>query len=183
MKGFTLLELLITMAIACVLLGLAVPGLGSYLEKNRSDVAVAELFTALLFTRNYAVTKVREVELCGSDDGQNCKKHWSKQLIAFIDKNDNGQAEPEEVVRVFQLELEAAHIRSRIAYGKAYTTFKPNGQASFTGSLIYCPNRNNAKNLRRVTWNRVGRAYRGLDRNGDGVIDDTNGRSLAAACP
>jgi len=121
MKGFTLLEFLISTCIFGLLIGLAVPGFGFYIEKNRSDVASTEIFRAYQF---------------------------------------------------------AAQIRSRFAFGKPYTVLRPDGQASFTGSMIYCPHNGEAKNVKRVTWNRVGRPYKGIDRNGDGLIEDTNGKPL-----
>ena len=183
MKGFTLFELLISLAISSILLSIAVPGFGMYIQKSQADVAVSEVFTAFLFARNYAVTQVEDVQLCGSDDGFHCQQQWSQQMIAFIDRNDNKQAEPAEIIRYFQLELGNASMRSRMAFGRASTTFKPNGQASLTGSMIYCPHNREAKNVKRVTWNRVGRAYKGIDTNGDGIVEDTNGGNLLAACP
>jgi len=44
--------------------------------------------------------------------------------------------------------------------------------------MIYCSNKNTKDFIGRITWNRTGRVYKGIDKNNDNIIDDINGQPL-----
>jgi type IV fimbrial biogenesis protein FimT len=56
-KGFTLLELLVTLAVVGVLLSVAVPSMQSAAEKRRTIAAAEELFSQLKMARSQAVAR------------------------------------------------------------------------------------------------------------------------------
>jgi len=61
--GFTLTELMITIAIAAVIATLAVPSFNSIIERNRAKSAAVDVFLALLKTRSEAVRRNASVTL------------------------------------------------------------------------------------------------------------------------
>ncbi len=77
-RGFTLLELLIVLALIAILARVAVPALEELLERNQRQVAFNQLARALHNARAYAVTHRVTVELCGSRDGLSCHNDWSQ---------------------------------------------------------------------------------------------------------
>lgn len=83
--GFTLVELMITIAIATILLSLAVPGFQSLLRNNQAAVLANELVLALNTARNEAVSRRGAVTVCTSANGSACrgaadsdKTNWHK---------------------------------------------------------------------------------------------------------
>ncbi|WP_287029018.1 GspH/FimT family pseudopilin [Pseudomonas sp. UBA6310] len=77
-KGFTLLELLIAVALLGVLLGLAAPAFSELIQRNRSEALQNQLMSTLHMARAHAVENRHEVEVCGSSDGTACDNAWSK---------------------------------------------------------------------------------------------------------
>lgn len=71
--GFTLLELIITILMASILLGVAAPSIWSVIESNRAAAASNELITSLNAARGNAVSRRRNVSLCTSGNGATCR--------------------------------------------------------------------------------------------------------------
>ena len=55
-KGFTFLELIITIAIAAILLGIAIPSFQSLISSTRIYSQTRTLFNTLVMTRSRAIT-------------------------------------------------------------------------------------------------------------------------------
>lgn len=60
-KGFTLIELMVTIAILGVVLGLAVPAMGDFSVRQRVSGQASELMLALTYARSEAVKLNREI--------------------------------------------------------------------------------------------------------------------------
>ncbi len=85
--GFTLIELMITLAVAAVLLVLAVPSFRETIAENRLTVANNELVGALNLARLEAVKRGVPVAACASADGATCTIdiYWEVGWIVFTD--------------------------------------------------------------------------------------------------
>lgn len=68
LSGFTLLELLVTIVVAGVILGIGVPNLMEFQRNNAMAGASNELVTAVLAARSEAVKRGVPVTLCASAD-------------------------------------------------------------------------------------------------------------------
>jgi len=77
-RGFTLLELMITLVIAGIILSVAVPQLIGYIEQNRFNGAVMDLLGAMRQARSAAVESNADVVFSVDLDGK-------KKYQAFID--------------------------------------------------------------------------------------------------
>ena len=99
-KGFTLVELLIAMALAAVLLGIGVPAFTDFIRTNRMIGVTNELVTALQFARSEAVKRNNNVTVCVSGDGASCTGgNWETGWIVFDDPNGNAVVDAEPIVR------------------------------------------------------------------------------------
>lgn len=87
-RGFTLHELLITMAIISVL-AWSVGALGQVVAKQRLQTAHTELATMITMARWQAMSNSRRVTLCPMQDNGRCQLPWSGTLTSFIDSNGN----------------------------------------------------------------------------------------------
>lgn len=76
-RAFTLIEMLIVLALLAILGRIAVPALQSLLERNQQQALSDQVARAVYNARAYAISQGVAVELCGSQDGLNCTDDWS----------------------------------------------------------------------------------------------------------
>src|SRR5947209_2461821 len=88
-RGFTLVELLVVLAIAAILVGYGAPAFSGLLRSTRLTTATNDLFAGMLMARSEAVKRRSRVALCKSSDGQSCTAAggWEQGWIVFHDSN------------------------------------------------------------------------------------------------
>jgi type IV fimbrial biogenesis protein FimT len=86
--GFTLLELMVAIAVFALLLGIGVPTFSSIINANRITTQANELVSALNYARSEAVKRSEPVAVCASADGATCaaSTDWSTGWIVFDDR-------------------------------------------------------------------------------------------------
>jgi type IV fimbrial biogenesis protein FimT len=98
--GFTLLELMISLALALILITSVVPGLGAMVDRNRITARTNEFVTFLQLTRMEAIRSGVRAVLCPSLDGNTCRdsNQWHQGWILFRDSNRNGRRDTNEAL-------------------------------------------------------------------------------------
>lgn len=138
-RAFTLIELLTTIAILSVLLGIAVPSFASLIERNQQTAATHDLLAALNQARGLAITRRELVSLCAGINDCNASANWEQSIFIFSDPNQNGQFDAgEHLHRVVTLpdryRWNWNNFRSR-----TFMTFKANGMTdSLNGTYTLC---------------------------------------------
>ena len=91
--GLTLVELLVTIAVLGLLLGVGVPAFGSLAQDSRLTAATNRLVAALHLARSEAVRRNGRVTVCSSADGEVCAASggWEQGWIVFADLGSTGQ--------------------------------------------------------------------------------------------
>lgn len=156
--GFTLLELLICLAIISILLLTASPKLGQLIHKNEADASINMLFRGWQHARSLAISRSTRVMVCGSDDGINCQKEWRRQLILFIDANKDFKPDHDEVLQHYEINSSQGTLQTRVGFGGNYAYLEPTGKAPLTGSFLYCHTKDSSLE-RKISWNLTGRLY------------------------
>ena len=85
-RGFTLIELMISLAMLAVLLGLAAPSFARMLASNRMATQTNEFTAALNLARLEAVRRAQSVAIRADGGGATFQGGWK----VFTDANDNG---------------------------------------------------------------------------------------------
>lgn len=113
--GFTAIELMVTVAIAAILVAIAAPSFKNIIEKGRVEAGSNQLFTALMLTRNEAVSRNQSGVLCKSADGASCTTSggWEQGYLIFIDVNSDGaQDAGETLIRSYEANEFSVTIRA-----------------------------------------------------------------------
>jgi type IV fimbrial biogenesis protein FimT len=90
--GFTLLELMMTLAIAAMLMMLAAPSVRDAVMNTRISTQANDLMTDFAATRMEAVRRAVWTGMCPSADGVTCIRNavWNVGWIAFVDEDQDG---------------------------------------------------------------------------------------------
>ena len=90
-SGFTLIELMITLAIVGILLTVGVPSLKTFMQGNQLIASTNELISALHVARSEAIKLNSRVSICESSNGTSCSTtgSWKNGWIVFVDFDGN----------------------------------------------------------------------------------------------
>ncbi len=101
-NGFTLLELVIVIALIAITATLAVPGLRSFMTLGRRATEINRLRRDLNYARSEAVARGLTVSLCTSTDGNTCTGKagisWDDGWIVFVDNDADLNRDPKEAL-------------------------------------------------------------------------------------
>lgn len=141
-KGFTLVELMVTIAIAAILMAIAMPSLTSMYEASRSDSEIRKIQQIFIFARNQAISYGLQTTVCPlGSDSNTCGSTWMDGITVLYD--NAGSNESLKVINEF-------NSQDRLTFAPTAVTFSPDGLASTSGTMTYCPGgstRTNCKSL------------------------------------
>lgn len=97
-SGYTLVELLITLTIVGILLGVAVSGYSGWLSRTKTEEMAASLQRSLTHARSEAIKYGGGIRFCGSEDGATCASSLNGGWIVFRDADNSAQVDNGETV-------------------------------------------------------------------------------------
>ncbi|GAB3507889.1 GspH/FimT family pseudopilin [Pseudoxanthomonas daejeonensis] len=102
--GFTLVELMIAVAVLAILLGLALPSFQASMRSNRVATTSNELLGSLSLARTEAIRGLGPAGVCASADGAACTAttDWANGWIVWREDRAAGGVTTRTVVRYIQ---------------------------------------------------------------------------------
>lgn len=135
--GVTLIEQIAVIAIVGVLAAIAVPAMGSLLQRHQVQAAQLDFVAALQHARGLAVTSGRRTHFCPSNDGIRCTdtSRWDSGWLIGHPMRGNGEPEPVPT----RVRASYAGITILGDTGRKLTRFRADGTASgSTNTWRFC---------------------------------------------
>ncbi len=159
-SGFTLLELMVTVAIAGIVMAFAVPSMESFIKNERLTTQINTLVGHLAYARSESVTRRQQVILCASSNMTSCQgTNWAAGWILFIDADNNSSfTAGEQILRVKQLLKGSNTLVSSTGSNIIYDNrgFSPNSNGTFS----LCDDRG-AAFMKSISISNTGRVRKG----------------------
>lgn len=145
-RGFTLVELMVTIAVAAILMAIATPSFTSLINSNRLTSSSNEMVAVIQIARMEAVRLNTTVGVCGGCNG-------AGSLVAYLDANSNEAFDVGETI-VREATVNPA---VQLTVGDAFV-FRPDGfgregagdELANTSYQFCIPTTRPAENIRRV---------------------------------
>jgi type IV fimbrial biogenesis protein FimT len=93
MYGFSLIELMVVIAIVGILVVISAPSFSTLLQRQRMTTTVNELFAAINLTRSEAIQRGARVDLVPADGVD-----WSNGWVVFIDQDGDQKVDTGEKI-------------------------------------------------------------------------------------
>jgi len=93
-QGFTLLELMIVVAMLGVITAIGIPSFKSMMVTSEVVDTTNDFTMSLKRARSEAIKRGKDVRICSSTDGETCSGvagNWSRGWLIYVDNNSNGQ--------------------------------------------------------------------------------------------
>ncbi len=179
-NGFTLIELVLSLAIASLLLGFGLPSFSDMLDKNKIRAQSLQLISTLSLARQTAVNERKTVTVCPTQNNRHCEKNWSKGYMAFIDENRNRQRDQDDrVLIVSNVTNPDISLRWRAFGHKSSLQWYDTGITNHqNGSFEYCYQKN-PRYARALIITKSGRVRVSKDKDGDGIHENARGQNLS----
>jgi type IV fimbrial biogenesis protein FimT len=142
--GFTLIELMITVAIVSILAGIAIPSFREMLRQNRATSLANELAASLNLARSEAIKQGVQVTICKSgnitDASPTCSTtdDWQDGWLIFVDKSTAGTVDAGDTrLKIWQPSNATAVITPDTIFSD-YISYLPSGMSKNSGNIDIC---------------------------------------------
>ena len=140
-NGYSLLDMLVTLAIAGVLAGAAWPGFVNLILDLRMTATINAFIHGIHLAKSTARMTQRETILCKSDDGRYCRHEgeWHNGWLVFANHDEDYPPEIDQSDRI--IDVNAAYRFGEITANRKSFIFRPFAKRATNGTLIFCDRR------------------------------------------
>ncbi len=142
-RGFTLVELLVTLAVMSIVASMAIPAYNNLIASNRRAAAINDVLSSLHLARTESITRNRRVTICRSNPAQTAcltgAGDWQYGWLVYIDPTNAGVIDAgDEILAAVDEPGGTSRIRS-FDFNSALT-YTPNGRlvGNASGRILLC---------------------------------------------
>jgi len=181
-KGFTLIGLMIGIAIISILATTTIPNLSIFITKLHVSAQASSLQRLLLLARNNAINYDQVVTVCPLDNSLNCTNQWQNELTVFIDHNADKHLSYAEHDRILATKSALSDDdRLLFAKGRKAVKYAATGRLhgwGSNGTFRYCP-KHHVELAKGIIIAVSGRVYLTTDTDHDGVDENRHNSELS----
>ena len=129
-KGFSLVEVMVTLSVAAIMISLAAPNLQIFMLKNRLGTQKNEFVLALAYAKSEAVRRGVTVSVCARATDQRCRADnvWDGGWLVFVDSpSPQGDGIVNGTDSVLQVRPPLEGGNTLRAGARSYLAFRSNG--------------------------------------------------------
>ena len=163
--GFTLIELMITIAIVAVIAMIGIPAMGDFILNNRIRSQSGNLMLQLAHARSEAIRTASRVTICPGqvsdvtgDPVCNGTTAWENGWVSFVDTNKDPEENSDETPLLISTALDGNNTL-RSAVFSTYISFRHDGGSGpgQGGSFALCDSRGFGDDARAIVIALIGR--------------------------
>ena len=157
-SGFTLLELVVTVALIAIAVSIAVPSMSTFTQNDRLTTNINTLVGHLAYARSEAVKLNQQVSVCVSNNTASCTAgNWQDGWIVYIDADASNTFTAGEQVLRAQQALDGNNTITTAIGSQITYDYRGFATAGSVGALLLCDARsgNFGKTIRISTTGRV----------------------------
>ena len=146
--GFSLLELIIIMAIIAMFSAFAAPSYTSLIDNQHKLTALSAFQHSVHLARTETNKTLEYIVICPSQDGLNCTQNtnnFSYGWITFINEDkDSPSVRDSDEKLIHSIKLDESNFD--IVSNRKVFIFRPTTKRNTNGTLMFCPHHNVSKN-------------------------------------
>ncbi len=196
-NGFTLIELMVSLAVVLILVGLGVPSFVSAMKNSQLSADFSDLTRSLYLARSEAVKRTTRVVVCARANDTTCGADWNQGWIVFVDNDQGSPATTgvingtDEILRFFppldtkrKVTAEGSPWQTVSSTSnsevQSFVQYRPDGSSSLSGgTFVMCDDRGEA-HARSVNIMLTGDIRKGR-KKGSNKLQDVNGVDVDCA--
>ena len=159
-RGFTIMELLVTVMVGAILVDIGMPQLNVFLQDNARTACINTMVSSMSYARTQAITRNEQVSLCEADTtgvssggtvtactstGGNFKNGW----IVFSDADGAGDVDAgiDDIIRIFQPQT-CDGSTVTVTGSAQFVSFRNNGMTDQPGAFFrHCDSREQVRGV------------------------------------
>lgn len=165
-KGFTMIELMLGLAVFFILIGVGVPSYINYVRNAELSNTTAALFADIYYTRSEAIKRKTNITICRSADASasspvcgGTANIWTTGWLIFIDSNSNNtyQSADEELLKIGRPPSSNIQVKTN-SLANAYIVYNTDGSLNVnnaTSIFGICDDRDGDGNYNEDTSRRI----------------------------
>lgn len=185
-KGFTLIEMMVAIAVAAVLLAIAIPGMQALSRKSQQRNAIGDISSMVARARSEAATRYQPITICATADQSTCSgaATWETGWLMFVDLDSDQQRSGtgEDIVQVGVALPSGSKLAALYFPSAAAVTFQKGGLPQSTGTFRFCIYNGAQSTMQAINVSASGQVRVATDSNADGALENNAGTAITA-CP
>ena len=137
-RAFSLYEMLLTLSLIAILVGIAVPSYSGITARSRIHAEINALFSAVHLARKESIMRRKVVSLCPSPDGSRCLpgRDWSSGWIMF--ENTDRDEPPRRDAGEPLLQVHVVGEQVRVTANRRGFTLRATEKRATNGTFVFC---------------------------------------------